>query len=297
MDKPRPIIVIGPERSGTSVVAEMICRWGAYPGKPDRLREADSQNPNGYFEYLPIWDFLADLGVNWWDAGFQDSLEGKASVAEHRRKARELVAEMEDTGRPWVWKDPALSFFLPFWKRIWTKPIFVVTVRNPIDTAMSWQKFILPPEARGCVAIISANLLRWHYIMSIVLENTEDTRPKFFISFERLLTDPGREARRLGEFLSSECGEGESRDQSWTAMAEAVCPELWSHRSQTPFDETPQASGELKQLYRFALMKTESPFEPFRLPDYPMYPGWRESVTTSETLARMCREEAGRTNA
>jgi hypothetical protein len=54
MKKLRPIIVIGPERSGTSVVADMICRWGAYPGEPGKQREADERNPRGYFEYLPI---------------------------------------------------------------------------------------------------------------------------------------------------------------------------------------------------------------------------------------------------
>ena len=48
---------------------------------------------------------------------------------------------------------------------------------------------------------------------------------------------------------------------------------------------------------KFAVAKAQSPFEPVRLLDHPMYPGWREFVTTSETLARMCREEAGCANA
>lgn len=295
--KPRPIIVLGPERSGTSVVAEMICRWGAYAGEPDKLRKADDQNPRGYFEYLPIWDFLEYLSVDWWDACFQERVREKASIPEYRNKAIDMATQMEATGKPWVWKDPALSFFLPFWKQIWSNPVYVISVRNPLDTALSWEKFIVPAEARDALSITAANLLRWHYIMSIILHNTEDTKSKIFMSFEKLVTDPKTEAHRLASYLSSECGRRESDNLSWTAMAEAVHPELWHNRSQIPFDGVPQATAELKKLYCFVTRKIQNPSERFDLEDYPMHPGWRESVTTSETLARIYREKSGPTNA
>ena len=92
----RPIIVIGPERSGTSVIAEMICRWGAYPGEPDKQREPDEQNPSGYFEYLPIWEFLTDLGTDWWDEDFQTEVGDKAFISEHRARATEMISEKLD---------------------------------------------------------------------------------------------------------------------------------------------------------------------------------------------------------
>jgi hypothetical protein len=60
--KPHPIIVLGVERSGTSVVAEMVCRWGAYSGEDEKLRKGDEHNIQGYWEYTPIWDFLVELG-------------------------------------------------------------------------------------------------------------------------------------------------------------------------------------------------------------------------------------------
>ena len=52
------IIVLGVERSGTSVVAEMIHRWGAYAGDQEKLHKADVHAPRGYWEYLPVWDLL-----------------------------------------------------------------------------------------------------------------------------------------------------------------------------------------------------------------------------------------------
>ena len=275
----RPIIVIGPERSGTSVVAEMICRWGAYPGEPGKQREADKRNPRGYFEYLPIWDFLGELGTNWWDEDFQVEVKEKASVPEHRRKATEMIVEMEKAGRPWVWKDPALSFFLPFWKQIWISPIYVVTVRDPLDVALSWHEFTGPSGDQDSSTSISRNLLRWHYIMSTILVNIEDNPSKIFVPFEDLLNDPEKVARRLGTFLEIECGDGEPNRQTFSDMAAAVHPTLCRNANPTPFDEVPSASPELKELYRFAVAKIENPLEPFQSSDYPMHQGWRDCVT------------------
>ena len=131
-----PIIVLGVERSGTSVVAEMVHRWGAYAGPSEKLHKTDAHAPRGYWEFLPLWDLLAELGdfdagATWWDRDFQQQIEKKAADPASRKKAIELMAEMSKGG-PWFWKDPALSHFLPFWKRIWTDAIYIITVRNPL---------------------------------------------------------------------------------------------------------------------------------------------------------------------
>ncbi len=80
-----PIIVLGVERSGTSVVAEMVHRWGAYAGPPEKLHKADAHAPRGYWEFLPLWDLLAELGdfdagATWWDKDFQRQVERKAAL-------------------------------------------------------------------------------------------------------------------------------------------------------------------------------------------------------------------------
>ena len=108
----RPMIVLGAERSGTSVVAEMIHRWGAFAGESEMLTQADERNPQGYWEHKPIWDFLVELGdfakgVSWWDRSFQERAAEKLLIPQYRDRALELVAGMEEEGGPWVWKDPA----------------------------------------------------------------------------------------------------------------------------------------------------------------------------------------------
>ena len=79
-----PIIILGVERSGTSVVAEMLHKWGAYAGAPEKLHKADTHAPRGYSEHEPLWDLPAELGdfdtgATWWAPDFQHRMERKTT--------------------------------------------------------------------------------------------------------------------------------------------------------------------------------------------------------------------------
>jgi len=286
----RPIIVIGPERSGTSVIAQMIHRWGAYAGEPAKIRGADLRNETGYWEYVPIWDFLAGLGVDWWEEDFQQQVKEKATVRRYRENGMGLIAEMESARTHWVWKDPALSFFLPFWQQLWASPVYVVAVRSPLDVARSWQKFILPPEMPDAVDLLANNLLRWHYIMSLIMSNTEGVADKLFFSYDELMAAPLEQARTLCGFLDHCCGVPAGSPGTIGRIAETVRPSLRHERSEVPVDDVEQASAELKELYGFALRKTRDPDAPFAADKYPMRAGWREDVKRGESSAAYCRE-------
>ncbi len=66
---PQPVIVVsGLPRSGTSMMMQMLAE-GGLPLITDALRQADEDNPNGYFEFEPVkaltdgrHDWLADAG-------------------------------------------------------------------------------------------------------------------------------------------------------------------------------------------------------------------------------------------
>jgi hypothetical protein len=80
--RPARIIVLGAERSGTSVVTDMIHCWGAYAGEPEQLTAANDHNPQGQWEYNPLWEFLAELGdfaqgATWWDPAFEERIKTK----------------------------------------------------------------------------------------------------------------------------------------------------------------------------------------------------------------------------
>src|SRR5579863_5755910 len=82
----RPIFVLGVDRSGTSVLAEVLSHWGAYAGAAERLGKPDDGNPQGYWEYAPMQEFVSQLTAR---AG--------ASIwhAESRRLMRQQAADPE----------------------------------------------------------------------------------------------------------------------------------------------------------------------------------------------------------
>ena len=289
--KSLPIIVLGVERSGTSVVAEMVHRWGAYAGPPEKLHKADVHAPRGYWEFLPLWDLLAELGdfdagATWWDSDFQQRIAKKAADPASKKKAVELMAEMHKGG-PWFWKDPALSHFLPFWKQIWGNAIYIITVRNPFDAAVSWQKFIMPSNMKAHISFVATNLLRWQHIMTLILQHTEDAQHRLFLGYEDIMRQPRAQAERLAGFLNAKFGKRVSPIQ---AMVDAVEPQLWRNDCGTPFGQVAEATWEQKALYAFARQKIDNPFEPFDVAKYPLPPGYLEFLNVQEALLKAYRK-------
>ena len=286
-----PIIVLGVERSGTSVVAEMVHRWGAYAGPSEKLHRADAHAPRGYWEFLPLWDLLAELGdfdagATWWDHDFQERMKKKATDPAFRRKATKLMAEMSNGG-PWFWKDPALSHFLPFWKQIWDDAIYIITVRHPFDTAVSWQKFIMPSNMKVRISFVAMNLLRWQHMMTQILLHTEDAQHRLFLSYEDIVRQPRAQAERLACFLNSKFGQ---RDSPIQAIADAVEPQLWRNDCGIPFEQVSEATAEQKALYTFARRKIDNPFALFDVAQYPLPPGYLEFLNVQEALLKAYKE-------
>ena len=293
---PRPIIVLGAERSGTSVLAEMIHRWGAYAGAPDHIRPGDSQNPRGYWEYEPIWRMLLEVGdlergASWWDASFEDRIRDKLEDERLCARASAMISDMSASGRPWVWKDPALSFFLPFWKAFWDDPVYVIAIRHPRDVAISWQRFVLPAGAQAPDGLLSAYLLRWQHVMSLILQHTASASHRLFVRYERVVAEPESQARRLARFLGKCTGGREALETPIRAMAEAVDPALWRNRSNRSFDTDAEATSAQKGLYRLLCGLVEEPYTPVDPSTYRMPDVWRETVLAAESsVAELCRK-------
>ena len=287
----QPIIVLGVERSGTSVVAEMVHAWGAYAGASEKLHAADAHAPRGYWEYMPLWDLLAELGdfasgATWWDRDFQHRIGNYASDPVYRTKATVLMSEMAEGG-PWFWKDPALCHYLPFFKEIWGDAIYTITVRHPLDTAVSWQKFIRPSNLKVRISFVAMNLLRWQHMMTLILRHTEDAAHRLFVGYEDIVRNPYVQAERLSKYLSSKF---ENRDSRIQAMADSVDSRLWRNNCRISFDRAPEATEHQKALYTFARQKIIDPLQSFDSARYPLPPGYLEFLNIQEALLKACRD-------
>ncbi len=256
IEKPRcrPVIVLGVERSGTSLVTEMVHRWGAHAGESDMLYPGDERNPTGFWEYKPLWKFMGEMcraaEMSWWDAAYSPPIAETNSLDACRDKARELVKEMEKQGRAWVWKYPDLTFFMPFWKEIWGEATYIITVRNPYDSARSWQKFVMGEQLKPSLSFIAGNLLRWQLRMSSILEQTNNEN-RLIISYERLVRGPHSETKRLYDFLNRVNANSEPSEATIKYMAQAVKETFWRNRSEGPFEEVQEATKEQQALHSF----------------------------------------------
>jgi len=270
------IIVLGMHRSGTSVVAELVQRWGAY-GREEALVQGDVWNERGYWEYGPLVDFNEALlrAVNSsWHIPPSDSdrplLASLAQDAGFRERALRLLEDMQAGGRPWFWKDPRLPVLLPFWKQIWEDVVYVVPVRDPIDIALSLQR-------RDRLSV-SLSLLVWQRYMSEILLDRDALGAALFLSYEKLLADGIRECTRLSRFLEERLAiQSPGTAQPGEVMAEAVVPELCRNRATVGFAQSPIATPVQKALYRtLESLANGSPVDPAATAA--LEPHWREHL-------------------
>jgi O-antigen biosynthesis protein len=284
---PRCIIVLGAERSGTSLCAEMVSAWGAYPGPSEQLPTPDCLNPHGRWEHLPLLDIHAAIGGltaghTVWDEDFETTVAQRAiNDARLEQWARSLVSAMARPGRPWVWKEPTFCHFLGFWRPFWNDPIFIMMVRHPVDSALSWQHFVHTAWGRTPTSM-ACNLLRWQHMTLSALRGTQVATDVRFVEYERLVADPVGQAQLLRSFLDRTCGSTPD-ERAVDRMVRACDPALRRHASGA--DHLSQLSSAQRSLYALQLKKVGDPALPIE-DTFPFPPQWRQRVINEEQASR-----------
>ncbi|MCG8621273.1 MAG: hypothetical protein MJE68_04610, partial [Proteobacteria bacterium] len=156
-----------------------------------------------------------------------------------------------------------------------------------LDTAVSWQKFIMPSNVNVRISFVAMNLLRWQHIMTLILQHTEDAQHRLLFGYEDIMHNPRAQAERLVCFLNSKFGKRTSPTQE---MVDAVEPQLWRNNCGIPFEQVPEATSEQKALYAFAKRKIDNPFAPFDVTKYPLPPGYLEFLNVQEALLKTYQE-------
>jgi hypothetical protein len=272
----RPIVIVGVDRSGTSIVSNMVHEWGAYGGDVADLTQQSKWNRYGSWENHEqqsiIGELLDNSGAQYWEPAYTDAVRRRTNERCLREQAERFVASMSHSGRPWFCKEPWLSIQLPFWKEFLDDAVYIITVRNPRESVDSLAPFMLTKDARG-VTLTALLLLRWQLFLLSILRDTADTRRKIFVEYERLVTQPQAEAQRLSEFLCREC---DIADEGRASRLAAVVHPEEQHLRAAPFQEDAIATAAQKSLYLFLRRKVDDPDLPFDATQFPMYPGYVE---------------------
>lgn len=294
----RPILIFGMDRSGTSLVANLVHRWGAFGGTAKNLtQKGDERNPEGFFEepglQIFLEDFLPSLGASFWDLSFEERLADAAQSPEWSSRFQELIEGLQGSGRPWFWKEPLMGVLYPFWRHFLPDANLLVPIRDPYASAISWARFYVPEELRPHCPAIPFNLLRWQRLMTKSLElGNEHGRTKL-VSYEDLISDPIAGCRDLADHLNRRYRIEGNPDQQARSMAKAVRQDLARNRSEIPFHSRPDVPAAQKDLYAFLLEKLEDPSIDFDPARYPMVLGWREFMQVFEALIALYRETQG----
>jgi GT2 family glycosyltransferase len=130
------IVVLGMHRSGTSSVAGLLARMGAWPGDEAALLTGPD-NPRGHYELGALHGAcLRRLEAAGGDWKRPPTVAPPAAVDAFRRDAA-AVLDTLDACRPWFIKEPRLCLLVRELLPLLTRPVFVHVVRDPVEAAAS----------------------------------------------------------------------------------------------------------------------------------------------------------------
>lgn len=282
----QPIIVLGMHRSGTSLLAELIDKWGAFGN--EQFLAADYRNSQGYWEYEPLVHLNRRLLVSVNSQSFvppsdeaEATLRGRAHEPAWRNEALQLVAAMQSAQRAWYWKDPRLAVTLVFWQQFWSNPIYIISVREPVDTALSLQKIYGLP--------LTAGYVMWQRYMTSALKYTHQEPRRIFVQYERLFAAPDKQCSRLCTFLEQRCRmeDGSSAKQRLDAMLRVVNPGLRTNASSNSFFSTPEADAAQKALYRYLQSMANDQEVTLEPAVFEIFAGWRDYLQALATVDQL----------
>jgi len=124
-----PFIIIGHERSGTSLLAGLIKCCGVDIGK--NLLGASIYNRKGHFEEKSVLHFHERLLRKSRSSLINVPTKVKIDEIWRDEVAMEIVRGAYEGNRPWGWKDPRTILFIRKWLGIFPNAIVVLVIRHP----------------------------------------------------------------------------------------------------------------------------------------------------------------------
>lgn len=191
------IMVLGMHRSGTSVATRILHTLGASAPAHMSHRKGSLDNPDGYFEPLPIVHLndalLRHAGLTWKNYyPIPEDWFGRPDLDRFRSKAVHLL-EQEFTGADTaVLKCPRLSLLFPFWepllRNLGIPLVPVLLLRDPWEVAQSLERRIRLGMTKAAVHRPAHAALLW---LRYTLEAERYTRsmPRVMLPYETLEKD------------------------------------------------------------------------------------------------------------
>lgn len=230
LEAPAPlhVAVVSIGRSGTSLIARILDQvLGVDFGDEADHIPRNHNNPDGYFEnaaFLAFDERVLQAAAAW--VLNPPPLEYVNSLPETQRsafrhEAAALLAQYAHDKPRFGWKDPRLSFTLPFWRTASPNLIPVIAVRKPYSVLSSiGAQLDRPVESMAGL---------WFNYYRHVFHHTQGLN-RFFVNFDGLLSDPLPIVMALAKHLGIEL----DREEVNRKLAEIIKPQQSKHSFVTP---------------------------------------------------------------
>lgn len=201
-NKKRIIVVVGPFRSGTSVLTKGLSTLGVLLTAP--LDYFPPHNPKGDWEDAQFQNFSNELlnEISVFTKRSRDILSTTQEEVKFLReqgfikRAVKLLFNKLSDSKPLGIKYPRASIFLPFWKEVFKElnlhVSFVIALRAPESSAASFAEFTKEPLEKPFWIWIS-------FLLSI-LEHSEGYS-RILVDYQELLKNPARQIKRVAQAL------------------------------------------------------------------------------------------------
>lgn len=195
-------VVLGMARSGTSAIARGLKALGIDLGS--RLIAGDQAwNAKGFFEDTEIVysinrSVLAALHYSWQSAtNIKKECEDSTALEELKTAATHLLSKRMADAEDWGFKDPRTSLIVPFWQTIFQRlnlnEHYVISLRNPLASAYSYQKVTGVDIEEG--------LLLWMMHLIPAIECTRGKK-RVLVSYHAMLENPRAQLERIHRTLA-----------------------------------------------------------------------------------------------
>lgn len=204
------LLVLGMHRSGTSALARSARVLGADLG--DKLTGARDDNPKGFwedsdFDQLHL-SMLEALGVAWnrLTPLTSDDIT-KLEARGFGDKADTLLKAKTNGGGLRAFKYPPMAKFFPFWSRAFSRGRYevryILAIRHPLSVAQSLGQRDRLGREYSCLMLLG-------HILPALAQVREGT--SVVTDYDRLMENPEREIRRIGDRLGLPVDEREMED-------------------------------------------------------------------------------------
>lgn len=195
-------VVLGVARSGTSLIASALHALGVDLGS--NLKTENKWNPKGFWEDNEFMfeineKILQQLHSSWDSVKCLDLKNNKQCLKTIKEKAIDLLHHRFANTDYWGFKDPRTARLIPFWQMIFAEcnmeEHYVITLRNPLSSACSYQKLMETDLEHG--------LILWMVHMHALIEDSMQKK-RVIVAYDLLMKEPRQQLLRLQKKLHLE---------------------------------------------------------------------------------------------